>query len=102
MKIRNGFVSNSSSSSFCILGFNADDIGVDINDIPRGTFIEEAWGISDYYEQKFIGCDPSSQKDDETLGHFKERIVEEINFHFGEGKAKVEDIRWYTDGGYDG
>ena len=31
MKIRNGFVSNSSSSSFIIVGFKASEVGVNIN-----------------------------------------------------------------------
>lgn len=74
MKIRSGFVSNSSSSSFVVFGrYNVNEDG-DLN-LEK---LEEA-GFN-YYEDKesgpCVGVDPGEMKDDETLLQFKTRIAE--------------------------
>jgi hypothetical protein len=105
MKIRTGFVSNSSSSSFCLLGVkwaqNNDD---DIDDILRenNSFLSFARGIETYADEYIIGIDPDSIKNDQTLFDVKKDICLELDRIFGENVYNVEDISFYTDGGYDG
>ena len=98
MKIRTGFVSNSSSSSFCILGFVAKDdeeIGYRDSELLR---YENA--ISEGDDTCYIGAWPESMRDDETLLQFKERIIEELKkFNI---TREVKDLGWITDGGYNG
>jgi len=104
MKIRQGFVSNSSSSSFCILGIVRGDknqISEDVAEtLDSGEGLERMYGISDYYEQQLLGMSPSQMKDDETLLQFKQRIVDEFKKY--NVTVSVEDLDWHTDGGYDG
>lgn len=45
MKIRNGFVSNSSSSSFLIYGVYNPDIPEDLLELVNKDFIKEAWSV---------------------------------------------------------
>lgn len=100
MKIRNGFVSNSSSTSFCILGIKRSTL--DTNEgLPFNKLIVEEEGIYDIEGDSIIGAPPNDMKDDETLLEFKTRIVTEINKIF-DTKLNESDLRWYTDGGYDG
>ena len=52
MKIRNGFVSNSSSSSFVILGFDGNDINVSDDELKRRDIL---WKDRDEESTKLIG-----------------------------------------------
>jgi hypothetical protein len=73
MKIRNGFVSNSSTTSFCIYGINGsddDDAKITWND-DSGVKSYHNYEIGDNY---YIGIPLTSMKDDETFGQFKERV----------------------------
>jgi|WetSurMetagenome_2_1015567.scaffolds.fasta_scaffold142667_4 hypothetical protein len=84
MKIRNGFVSNSSSSSFLIYGSFITDS--QINGISREVLekiiednkldIETFFGEGDDYQ--YIGKSWDSIKDDETGKQFKSHIEEEV------------------------
>lgn len=100
MKIRLNYVSNSSSTSFCILGiicppsFNLD--ALDFSD----NFIVCLEGIYNYYGKTIIGANPNSMKDDETLMQFKERIC--AKFKEYKWDVKPEELKWFIDGGYDG
>ena len=96
MKMRTGFVSNSSSSSFCILGVVRNS---DFDDEPEGLY--QMRGISDYNEEDSItGLRPDSIKEDETISAAKDRIVK--LFKEARHEVKKEEIDWHIDGGYDG
>ena len=103
MKIRINYVSNSSSTSFCILGiikpnsFSIDDL----YKLPRYSFLTYSRGISDYSDEEFIiGAEPSQMKNEETLFQFKERICSEFKEYNLD--VKPEELKWFIDGGYDG
>ena len=104
MKVRMGFVSNSSSTSFCIYG----------------TFIK---GFTDEHEEKveklhleyeydqegsgaYIGMSFNKMKDDETKLQFKTRIIQAINdtgLIYKNGEVSVvTDISIITEGWYEG
>jgi hypothetical protein len=100
MKIRNGFVSNSSSSSFCILGVQTTQEEYDKVCSMENTTLNTECGINEWDNSVYVGFNPEGMKDDETLLQFKTRLIEEMK------KAgltyKIEDLYWKTDGGYNG
>jgi hypothetical protein len=98
MKIRHGFVSNSSTTSFCIYGTWID--------LPEPTFEQEedednayedmydfcnTNGLECHYMEGVDGCavglTPRSIKDNETGGDFKLRVKEKISKLFN-----IEDV----------
>jgi hypothetical protein len=99
MKIRNGFVSNSSSSSFLIFGKSFDSVEdlnlteeqkeefeIDLDSyslmekiIPWNKKLNIEWHIMDYDDIIYIGQSWDQVRDDETGLQFKERTVKEIN-----------------------
>ncbi len=96
MRIRLGFVSNSSSVSFCIYGIWIDYPKQDIKDIAEkiGLFCHGGQDGDGLY----IGRKWSSIKDDETGKDFKISVEQMID------KLKVENEEYYTyeKGWYDG
>ncbi len=97
MKIRTGFVSNSSSSSFCLLGLYFEN-GAGAPKIT--TRLKCEGSISYESEDVFIGLPPDLMKDGETLLQFKQFIVDEFA---KDGYATTTGrLSWHTDGGYNG
>ena len=104
MKIRMGFVSNSSSSSFCIVGYSIDsdkfDDYDDLYEIFKPSKLVCSRGISDYSDSYIIGKYIENMKDDETLLDFKKGILKEIQDYY-DTNVSLKDIEIFVDGGYD-
>jgi len=129
MKIRKGFVSNSSSCSFCLYGIDIDIkelyLGI-LNSLPlkkRDEFIEHVGDIEevDYYEidsylrkndrivslesgyddeYHVIGISTENIPEDMTLNDLKIYLKDTLN---GYGlNIEMNDITWHEDCWYDG
>lgn len=112
MKVRNGFVSNSSSSSFCIYGtsmdfgdilekvknsnflteeemkmFNEDDDGDDVEWYEVGEMLADKCGLSSYTDYDndtlWLGLEWSSVGDDETGRQFKDKVKSKLEEMLG-------------------
>jgi len=119
MKIRNGFVSNSSSSSFLIFGKSFEDLNflsqnekvqvmleddLDTYEIMEAVFPwnkdnEIEYHMMEYDDTVYIGQSWDQVKDDETGLQFKQRTVDAINKFCGT-KYTIADLRthehaWY-------
>lgn len=106
MKTRLDYVSNSSSSSFFIVGhcFTEDEMMKAMklhghDDESPYDFVDE--NLSEYgldgiadgeNEEFFIGLFWDSMKDDETKTQFIERVSENLDKFFGKHISKVDDI----------
>jgi len=82
MKIRHGFVSNSSTTSFCIYGAYIDPPEEDYEEWEDRIGSELA--MYRMCEQWAVGLDPADIKDDETGAEFKQRVKDLIFKHTGE------------------
>jgi len=108
MKKRLGFVSNSSSSSFCILGVTTDKIdkavslvdGTDYDDRCVNGLRYERW-IAEYEGGGAIGISPHKMDDDLTVAKNKEVVANKINDCFNTSFTK-DDMSFIVDGGYNG
>ena len=101
MKIRSGFVSNSSSSSFCILGktITAEEYDIASSARANSQILTTKNSIS-YEGEHYAGAMPEKMKDDDTLAQFKQRIVDELKA--ANIAATTSELDWITDGGYNG
>ena len=110
MKIRLGFVSNSSSSSFCVVGklytneelenlFSSEYIYDKIYSICENICINS--GIETYNNDDYcIGFDIYDIKDNETLGDIKNKVLKEIQKF--DKNADISQIQIMVDGGHQG
>ena len=118
MKVRAGFVSNSSSSSFCIYGTEMDlsDLIEKIKEsnlLPEeelermeendewyelGEILEEKTGLSTYQSEEYfwIGREWSSIDDEETGAQFKEGIKTKLEEVFGPTDCYTYDEEIYN------
>ena len=92
MKIRNGFVSNSSTTSFCVMGICGENKD---NHLCSGNLL-----VSYGYpcgDTLYVGVPIEKMEEDETLGQFRERVKQIF-------LAKDMDCepQLLTDGWYDG
>ena len=79
MKIREGFVSNSSSTSFSIYGAIVE------KEAEEKTFLDYFYGDPNAYDRStYIGLEYSSMSDDETKKQFKEKIEVEVKRLYGD------------------
>jgi len=104
MKTRNGFVSNSSSSSFCIYGayIQKNDASEIVKKLKLEGSRDPCFRLGEYIESisdlkaHYGDCDWESYKvclglswdkmsDSETMGAFKERVESEIRKSLGDG-----------------
>lgn len=106
MKTRNGFVSNSSSSSFVAYGTSLSED--DLENIAKKLGVNKDWKIYAELEKKYpnlsiennyyIGRSYSTIKDDETGLQFKDKTKQEIEELLG---REVE-LQYIEECSYDG
>jgi hypothetical protein len=99
MKLRNGFVSNSSSSSFLIYGLYTGETA----DLPKNQWEEiECQGLSSYSPEgcngTYFGLSWDSIGDSETGAQFKQRVKDTIEKYFPgkSGKCTTHSEAWYS------
>ena len=89
MKIRHGFVSNSSSQSFCIYGIYLDEE-------PKGDLDGLSMECTER-DEVCVGRSWASVKDDETGKQFKEDVEKKVKALFGEDKkCNTHEYSWYN------
>jgi hypothetical protein len=99
MKIRHGFVSNSSSSSFCIFGTFVEGNQEDLEEKATDVGLEVEWGDpNSSLDGLYVGLSPGKMGANETRKQFEDRVEDLLK------KATGEDLSgsWISEGWYDG
>jgi hypothetical protein len=105
MKIRSGFVSNSSSSSFCIFGVVISERTEEIDNIlwedreTESICLECNNGLDEYGDCLIVGIDPRNIDRSKTLDQIAEEVVEKLKKL--DINVKSTDIDFHMDQGYD-
>ena len=102
MKVRHGFVSNSSSTSFCIYGAYVDkteDMGWKANLWEAATKLGLHVQLAKDDDGVYVGRKYDTLKDDETGEEFKKDAEKKLRELLGDD---FEQIRFICEGWYDG
>lgn len=97
MKIRNGFVSNSSSTSFCIYGTRIANKSFDfMSELEKLGFdyhYADQWG-----DDLIVGGSLMNCRDDQTMGDFKKEIMEKLKQFLKTDDIKCDVVQdgWYN------
>ena len=103
MKTRTGFVSNSSTTSFCLCGIYMDNKELRELFSVESEYEIEGDGV-DLYSQEYsygsyVGVDIDRMEDNETKAEFKERVRKLLSDKAGQD---VGPVGFMTDGWYNG
>ena len=93
MKIRYGFVSNSSSTSFCIYGVSLENEDEEIVDAAGKLGLYVQYG---QWDGVYIGREYSSIKNDETGAEFKEstqKLIDQLPIQ--DKHCSTQEGGWY-------
>jgi hypothetical protein len=111
MKIRDGFVSNSSSSSFCIYGICAEAselnaAGLETDDLWGSIKLDDGSRLEVYEPCRmgtfYVGVSLSWIGGDETMNQFRERVRAMLTKKLGEKFMSEHNPGVHAQGWYDG
>lgn len=109
MKIRNGFVSNSSTSSFCVLGIKKNILNIDsdchllslFNESQEELIYGYANDIFNYKHNLVFGISAVDIPNDITINDIRVKMVNHFK-KFLNIDLNPEDIKWWIDGDING
>jgi hypothetical protein len=100
MKVRMGFVSNSSSTSFCIFGIVVSESQLDCRQI-KDRSLKACRGIDELYGEYAVGTHPDNLDVNKTIAQHRIEMAEKLSKAMGY-QVEPTDIKFYSDGGYEG